>query len=93
MAPTAVFLPGESRGQRSLQGLSTHTHAHCPTVCVHHVFVHSSADGHSGCLRVLVTVTSAAVNVQTRAFESQYLFVYLWLWRDFVAALVFLSLW
>ena len=32
------------------------------TVCMHHVFIRSSADGHLGCLHVLAVVNSAAVN-------------------------------
>lgn len=31
-APTAVFSPGGPHGRRSLEGLSRHTRAHCPTV-------------------------------------------------------------
>ena len=33
-------------------------------VCTHHIFIHSSVDGHLGCFRVLPIVNSAAINAE-----------------------------
>ena len=30
---------------------------------MHHIFIHSSADGHLGCFHVLATANSVAVNI------------------------------
>ena len=32
-------------------------------VYIHHIFLHSSADGHLGCFNVLATVNSATKNI------------------------------
>jgi len=32
-------------------------------VCVYHIFIHSSVDGHLGCFNVLAIVNSSAVNI------------------------------
>ena len=40
----------------------------------HVFFIHSSVDGHLGCFRVLLTVTSAAVNIRVHISFSDYQF-------------------
>jgi len=35
----------------------------CVCVCTHHIFIHSSVSGHSGCFRVLAVVNGAAANI------------------------------
>ena len=35
-------------------------HGVCGCVCVYHIFIHSSVDGHLGCFRILATVNNTA---------------------------------
>ena len=50
----------------------------CVCVCVHCIFfTHSSVDGHSGCLHILPTVNSAAVNIGV--LESFWIIVLFWI--------------
>ena len=45
------------------EAVYTHTHTH-------HIFIHSSVDGHLGCSHVLPIVNSAAVNAGARVFVN-----------------------
>ena len=47
---------------KSWTRLNTHTHTHTHTQIYPILFIHSSADGHLGCLYILAIVNSAAVN-------------------------------
>ena len=76
MAPTPVFLPGESQGQRSLadhnpwdpeqSDTAVIQHSiipHCMCVCVYHILYPLVCRGHLGCVHALETVEKAAMNI------------------------------
>ena len=78
--PTPVFLPGESHGQRSLEGYSPwgckqsdrtevtqHACTHCSSECIHHIFLnHSSVDEHVGGLYILAIVENAIMQMEVQ---------------------------
>ena len=42
--------------------LYIHTHTHI-YMCIGHIFIHSSVDGHLGCCHILAIINNAAVNI------------------------------
>ena len=45
-------------------------------VCMCHIFIHSSVDGHLGCFRVLAIVNSAGMNIEVRVSYMYPIFIH-----------------
>ena len=56
----------------------------CFIAYMYHIFVHSSAGGHSGCFHVLAIVNSAVMN--TGMHVSQHVFIQIYAWRGIVGS-------
>ena len=68
--PTPVFLPGKSHGQRSLVGYSPRgckesdmTKQLTHTWVYHRLVIHSSVNGHLGCVHFLAIINNAVKNI------------------------------
>ena len=69
----------------------------CVCVCVYHTFIHSSFDGHIGCLHILAVVNNSAVNIEMQVVFWINVFVFFgWITRGELLACIialFLIFW
>ena len=54
---------------------------------IHHIFIHSSVDGHSGCFPILATVNNTAMNIRVHASFWISVFVFSGIPRSGIAGL------